>query len=211
MTLPAAPLSDGEWSELQAALDALPAPLQPLDTVMLDGYLCGVLLQPRPVPVARWLPPVWDVDGAAPPASVDLARPQALVLRRHAELDQAIARRRWFDPRIYELEDDATPWETVLPWCAGFAAAMSLFPQLMDLPSPALLEPLALLFAPLGPDELEDADELLAEIETLEPPATLDEAVEDLVRGVLLLADVSRPRRDPRPGPPRRVARRAKG
>jgi hypothetical protein len=45
----------------------------------------------------------------------------------------------------------------------------------------------------LDPDDLEDADDLLAEIETLAPPETLAEAVEDLVRSVLLMADVSRP------------------
>mgnify|MGYP000252269857 CR=1 FL=1 len=38
-----------------------------------------------------------------------------------------------------------------------------------------------------------DADDLLEEIESLEPPADLTEAVEELVRATLLLADVSRP------------------
>ena len=32
---------------LQALLDAVPAPLEPLDVSMLDGYLCGVLVQPK--------------------------------------------------------------------------------------------------------------------------------------------------------------------
>ena len=42
-------------------------------------------------------------------------------------------------------------------------------------------------------DDLEDADDLIEEIESLEPPADLSEAVEELVRATLLLADVSRP------------------
>jgi len=61
-----------------------------------------------------------------------------------------------------------------------------------------LLEPLATLttlYRRLDPDELEDADKLLAEIETLPLPETLVEAVEDLVLSVLLMADMSRPRR----------------
>ena len=58
----------------------------------------------------------------------------------------------------------------------------------------ALTEPLALLYRHLDADDLEDADELLDEIESLEPPADLTEAVEDLVRATLLLADVGRPR-----------------
>ena len=43
----------------------MPAPLEPLDVSMLDGFLCGVLVQPQRVPDARWLPHVTDVDGRA--------------------------------------------------------------------------------------------------------------------------------------------------
>ena len=88
------------------------------------------------------------------------------------------------------------PRAAVLPWVAGFAAAMDLFPGLMALDHPGLVEPLALIYAAFDPDDLEDADELLAVIDTLEPPSDMAEAVEDLVRAVLLLADVSRPRRE---------------
>jgi uncharacterized protein len=55
------------------------------------------------------------------------------------------------------------------------------------------MQPLALLYRHLDPDDLDDADELLDAMESLEPPATLEEAVEDLVQATLLLADVSRP------------------
>ena len=51
------------------------------------------------------------------------------------------------------------------------------------------------LYAAFDPEDLEDAEELLPLIEALEPPKTLTEAAEDLVCSVLLLADVSRPRR----------------
>ena len=44
-------------------------------------------------------------------------------------------------------------------------------------------------------------DDLLPIIETLQPPTTMAEAAEDLVRSVLLLADVTRPRA----APPRRA------
>jgi uncharacterized protein len=135
----------------------------------------------------------------------------ALVRRRHAELERTIAQRQWFDPWVWELDEDASPSEAVMPWVAGFATAMEFFPALMRLDGPALLEPLAQLFMHLDPEDLEDADELLAEIETLEPPADMAEAVEMLVRASLLLADVSRPRQAhpparkmprPRPGTP---------
>ncbi len=189
----AQPLGEPELAQLQALLDGIPATLEPLDVVMIDGYLCGVLLQPEPVPAERWLALIPDVDGRAPPARFDIATMRALVQRRHAELDAAIARRQWFDPWVYQLDDAASPSETVLPWVAGFATAVDAFTGLMDRHEDELLEPLATLYRHLDPDDLEDADELLAEIETLAPPETLAEAVEDLVRSVLLMADVSRP------------------
>lgn len=209
-----APLDDADLDRLQALLDAVPAPLEPLDASMLDGYLCGVLLQPQAVPAAQWLRFVHDVDGRPAPAGLDLAPLHALAKRRHAQLEAAIARRQWFDPWVWELDDDdVSPSETVLPWVAGFATAMECFPALMQRHEAALTEPLATLYMHLDPDDLEDADALLEEIETLEPPLDLAEAVEGLVRSTLLIADVSRPlAHPPRPAakapgrrpPPRR-------
>src|SRR4051812_30754462 len=86
------PLTERELEELQALLDAVPAPLEALDVSMLDGFLCGVLLQPHRVPEARWLPHVTDADARPLPAGFDAARLQALVRRRHAELDAAIGK-----------------------------------------------------------------------------------------------------------------------
>ncbi len=221
------PLSGAELDELQALLDGVPAPLEALDVSMLDGFLCGVLLQPHSVPATRWLAHITDADGRALPGGFDVTRLHALVKRRHAELADAITRRQWFDPWVFELDDMATPpvaedagigpdgdpdddaapaaVDAVYPWVAGFATALELFPGLMALDAHALNEPLALVYRHLDAEDLEDADELLAEIETLEPPADLSEAVEELVRATLLLADVSRPLAAPRgPGPARR-------
>jgi uncharacterized protein len=71
---------------------------------------------------------------------------------------------------------------------------MDHFPALMRTDDAALVEPLAILYAHFDADDLDDADELLAVIETLEPPGDLAEAVQDLVRCVMLIADVTRPR-----------------
>lgn len=197
------PLDEAELQALQTLLDSLPDTLEPLDVVMVDGYLCGVLLQPQPVPAERWLPLITDVDGRPPPTRFDAAKLRSLVLRRHAELEAAITERDWFDPWIYQLDDQASPSETVLPWVAGFATAADAFTGLMDRFEGQILEPLATLYRHLDPDDLEDADALLAEIETLAPPESLAEAVEDLVRSVLLIADVSRPQEGPvRPAAP---------
>src|SRR5687768_4445668 len=50
----ASPLGEDDIEALQELLDAVPAPLQPLDASMLDGFLCGVLVQPQRIPESRW-------------------------------------------------------------------------------------------------------------------------------------------------------------
>jgi uncharacterized protein len=186
-------LDDSQLQQLQAELDRVPAPLQPLDVSALDGYLCGVLLQPGSIAAAQWLPMVTDIEARRLPPGFDAGRLHTLVRRRHAQLQAAISARRWFDPWVFELEPDASPSECLLPWVAGFAAAMEHFPALMQLRDARPLEPLALIYMHFDATDLEDADALSAEIETLEPPADLAEGVQDIVRSVMLLADVSHP------------------
>jgi len=190
----AGPLEDDDIHLLQDCLDRVPAPLQALDVSSLDGFLCGVLLQPNMVAPRDWLPFVTDVDGHALPPDFDAAALHGQVLRRAAQLEQAIAARQWFDPWIFEMDGQTSASQAVLPWIAGFAAAMDRFPGLMRIDDPQLMEPLALLYMHFDPDDLDDADALQALIETLEPPANLSEAVQDMVRALMLIADTSRPR-----------------
>jgi uncharacterized protein len=192
-TGPAPALSDADVERLQGLLDQVPAPLQPLDVSALDGYLCGVLLQPHAVAAAAWLPGVTDIDARPLPPGFDGRVMFDLVLRRHAQLDQAIGERQWFDPWVFELDAQASPSETVLPWVAGFAAAMECFPGLLNSGSPELLEPLGLLYLHFEPEDLDDSEALQAMIDTLEPPADLGEAVQDIVRSLMLMADITRP------------------
>ncbi len=187
------PFSDADRDRLEQLLDALPTPLEPLDICAVDGFLVGVLLQPAPVPAVHWLPRIFDAEGRPAPPALDLRLASELLLRRHGELDHAIAGRLWFDPWVFEL-DGAEPSEAVLPWIAGFAAALDQFGALLALDDPGLREPLATLYAHFDPDDLEDVADLQALIDEIEPPETLADAVEDLVRSSLLLADVSRPR-----------------
>jgi uncharacterized protein len=213
---PPPPLGEREIAELQTLLDGVPAPLEPLDVSAVDGFLCGVLVQPEPVASARWLPFVTDVDGRALPRGFDARRLHALVQRRVDELQHAIERRGWFDPWVFEvdapaddvvtdydggdeLDDDVPDIEeeehhasaAVLPWVAGCTAALETFPGLLGSDDPALTAPLALLYRHVGTDSLEDAHALDAEIDTLAAPADLAAAVEELVRATLLLADVA--------------------
>ena len=83
---------------------------------------------------------------------------------------------------------------------AGFATALDLFPALMALDDPALSSRWRCCTCTSTPTTCEDADALLEVIETLEPPADLAEAVQDIVRALMLIADVTRPRRRPAAG-----------
>lgn len=189
---------------LQQLLDALAAPAEPLDVVMLDGFVCAVLLRTQPLPAALWLPYVLDIEGreASPPQQARAAG-QA-VLRRHDTLRGAVAGRRWFDPWVFELDEDAAPGEAVMPWAAGFALAAERFALPLPPGDEAATDALALIYQYLDADHWPAVTVALADaIGELEPPRRLDEAVEDLVRAVLLLADHTGPA-----APARRSARR---
>lgn len=113
--LPSRDLTDAEFAELDELLAATPAPLEPLDVVMLDGYLCGLLVQPVLIAPAQWLPPVFDIDSRPLPADHDpawQARCAELILRRHAALNRAMVEDGWFDPLVLEPDDDPFPTGT---------------------------------------------------------------------------------------------------
>lgn len=198
-----APSTD-ELQQLQDLLDQVPEPLAPLDVSALDGFLCGLLLQPNDIEPRNWLPCITDVEARALPADFDAAPLHTLVLQRQQQLRRAIAARQWFDPWIFELDEPASVSECMLPWVAGFAMAMERFPGLMRSDDARLLEPLALIYLHFDAEDLDDAKALQAAIDTLEPPADLAEAVQDLVRSIMLLADVTRPLKPSTPGRTRR-------
>lgn len=120
-------LTDAEFARLDELFCTSPVERDIADAVMLDGYLCGLLVQPRIVPVEEWLPratrPADDEDDessdeAAPgePASAHsepvmtdaawLAEVTPLITRRHAALTRSVVDDGTFDPFILEPEED---------------------------------------------------------------------------------------------------------
>ncbi len=203
-------LTDNELDELDDLLADTPEPLEPLDIVMLDGYLCGVIVQPRLVPKEEWLPPVFDLEGNDLPDDVDpawLGRVEALVERRHAALNVGMAEEGWFDPVLHEApepEDNeegseaAAVWAQVpevsrplFSWVAGFQYAMTVFPDLAELPSDAVGIALERVFRHLPPDT-DEHKEIVATLDRELPVKTTDEAVEDLVMAVSELWELTR-------------------
>ena len=202
-------LTDAEFEELDELLAKTPEPFEPLDAVMLDGYLCGVIVQPVLLETDAWLPHVFDFDGQPLPDDADPAwreRVTALILRRHAALNRAIAEDGWFDPLILELDDFNPPRtddpaaslnpvsQALFPWVAGFQHAMESFPDLLELPDPAIDVALARLYRHL-PAQTDEEREVVATLDKEHPLASLDEAIEDLIVIVADLEDLTRDRR----------------
>jgi uncharacterized protein len=202
-------LSDAEFAELDELLAATPEPLEPLDAVMLDGFLCGVLVQPVLLQPEAWLPHVFDAEARPLPEGVDAAwqaRCTALILRRLAALNRAMSEDGWFDPLILELDDDHPPRpdepaaslmpvsQALMPWVAGFHHAVHTFPDLLELPDEAIDMALARLYRHL-PAETDDEREVARTLDREHPLATLDDAMEELVVTVADLWDLTCDRR----------------
>jgi uncharacterized protein len=202
-------LTDAEFAELDDLLAATPEPLEPVDAVMLDGYLCGLLVQPVVLEPAAWLLHLFDFDGRPLPDETDAAwleRATALILRRHAALNRTILEDGWFDPLILEPDDWNPPRtddpaaslnpvsQALMPWVAGFQHALQTFPDLLEQPDEAIDIALARLYRHL-PAQTDEEREVIATLDREHPLATLDEAMEDLVVTVADLADLTRERR----------------
>jgi uncharacterized protein len=209
-------LSDSEFAELDALLADVPEPLEPLDAVMLDGFLCGVIVQPTLVEADAWLPYVFDAGGhrwgEAEP-SPEQQRARSLILRRHAALNRSIAEYGGFDPFVLEpLEAesdasaatapdpgrDAQPVDPIgaalLPWVAGFEQALHLLPGLVELNEPAVTTTLARLFRFL-PESAGDPHGAAALVARERPLASLDEAIGEVVGCVAELYELTAPLR----------------
>jgi len=165
-------LTDAEFAELDDLLLQTPEPLTPCDAVMLDGYLCGVLVQPVLLQPDAWLPHIFDFEGQPLPDDVDsdwMERIKSLIMRRHAALNHAMVEDGWFDPLVLEFDEDHPPEppadgepdpmaglhpvsQSLMPWVAGFQHATICFPDLIEMPDDAVMSALARIFRHLPAD-----------------------------------------------------------
>ncbi|MGZ5216213.1 MAG: UPF0149 family protein [Caldimonas sp.] len=206
-------LSDAEFAELDDLLAGIPEPLEPLDAVMLDGFLAAVIVQPELVEVERWLPHVFDAGGhrwgEAEPTP-EQVRARELIARRHAAMNRSLAEFGGFDPLILEPEEADGEIESteesptgptldpttraILPWVAGFEFAASILPALYELEDDAVATILARLYRFLPADGADD--EATAEVLAKERPlASLDAAIEEVIACVGELYELTAPLR----------------
>ena len=187
-------LTNAELDLLDTLLQAPALPDDTLPLLALDGYLAGVLVQPRIIAPSEWLPPIF---GLAPQAALPMAveaRCVALIERRHAALATAIDEDGWFEPLVADPDDlppaseyDAlqSPVSRALePWVQGFAQALHHFAELVETGDDTVAAALQRILRHSAPTS--DADrEQIARLDRELPLATLDAAIEDLVDAVL--------------------------
>jgi uncharacterized protein len=196
-------LTDAELDELADLLDAVPEPLQPLDVPMLDGYLAGVLVQPRVVPVDEWMPPVFDFDRRALPQNTDsawLARISSLIARRRDALNAGISEDGFFDPVVIDVDQlppaseydpiQAPVSRALMPWAAGFHWAEQCLGGLDDLRDDAVGAALARIYRHLPPQD-DDDRAVIATLDRELPLADLDAGLYDLVSATVELWDLT--------------------
>ena len=198
-------LTDAEFDELDTLLQTTPEPREPLDVLMLEGYLVGVLVQPRVVPAEEWLPWILDIEGRSLAAYVDadaawLARSRTLIERRLQSLNAAISEDGWFDPLIVDTDraPPASEYEPVqspvsralLPWAAGFHWAQEQLCEPGDHDDDAIASALARIYRHL-PAETDEDREIVAVLDREHPLATLEDGIEDLVLAAVDLWDLT--------------------
>ncbi len=196
-------LNDAELDELAELLNATPEPLQPLDVLMLDGYLAGVLVQPRIVSIEEWLPPVFDFERRALPDSTDtawLARCKNLIERRRDALNAGISEDGFFDPVIVDVDqlppvseyeqEQSVVSRALMPWSAGFQWAQECFPDLEDTADDAVGAALSRIYRHL-PAQADEDKALIAVLDREQPLKDLDAGLEDLVNATVELWDLT--------------------
>jgi uncharacterized protein len=123
-----------QWDTLTTKLPpALPA----MPDLMLDGYLTGIVVGPRPIPLARWLAILFAGEDLMLRDAGLFRAEHDMVIARHAALADDIDRHlaRLERDRICDYQPAFLPRNgkpahtTIRQWAAGFAMAMALAPD----------------------------------------------------------------------------------
>ncbi|WP_374593572.1 UPF0149 family protein [Aquabacterium sp.] len=195
-------LSEAEIHELDDLLAAVPAPFEAMDAVMLDGYLCGILVQPVHIESAQWWGPIFGESGETLGADTPDWHPAkherlvSLVTRRKEALHRAIVEDGWFDPIVPVIEDDdgnpvtgKEAFEGLGYWVAGFEWALANFTALEEMGREGVPDLLDSLWRHL-PAQDETQQAMTKALDDEHPLRNMDEAIEALVFDVIDLAHI---------------------
>ena len=162
-------MGDDDFEALEEVLTSDAVPEDCMDLEMLDGFLAGVLISPRPIAAERWMPGVWSAHGdeAGFGSGTGLQRAIRLVKAYHNELLATLG----LD------DDDEACWEPFCfaiadgdglklgeAWIDGFAQGLDLWPEgweegLDEEAVEAVRETLDEVLTPWGEDDAAKADD----------------------------------------------------
>lgn len=197
----AAELTDAEIHEIDELLALVPAPYETVDAVILDGYLCGILVQPVMLTPEEWLAPIFGTEGVPEPGIPGWTEQQhnrllTLIQRRYDELLRGILENGWFDPLVPQLEDDdgkplqgKDAMEGLGYWVAGFEWALANFTHLEEAGLSGVPDLLDSLWRHL-PEQDDTQKEMTKALDQEHPLKNLDEGIEALVFDVVDLVNI---------------------
>ncbi|MDR3086384.1 MAG: UPF0149 family protein [Azoarcus sp.] len=160
-------LSDEDFEALEAILVSELVPEDCMDLEMLDGFLAGVLLSPRPIAREHWLPAVWSAYGETDFGAGDtLRRVIRLVLAYYNELVTTLGHgdedTRW-TPFCFAPETGEDGQGIGDAWGGGFIQGLDLWPEdwqddVPDELADAVLDDLKQITAPWEGEDSEDEE-----------------------------------------------------
>ncbi|TAH44888.1 MAG: YecA family protein [Betaproteobacteria bacterium] len=127
-------MSDEAFEALEEILTSDVVPEDCMDLEMLDGFLAGVLLSPRAIPVERWLPAVWSAheDSVGFGSGSGVQRAIRLVLSYYNEMATTLGldeeEEACWEPFCFAIADGDT-LKLGDEWIEGFAQGLELWPQ----------------------------------------------------------------------------------
>ena len=189
-------MGDDDFEALEEVLTSDVVPEDCMDLEMLDGFLAGVLISPRPIAAERWLPDVWSAHGedANFGGGSGLQRAIRLVKAYYNEMATTLGLDDGDDNAENEGEDGAVCWEPFCfaigdgdslklgeEWLDGFAQGLDLWPKGWEegLDEDAVVAVKETLDEVLAPWADEDADQVDEETR-LGWLSALGEAVNDI-------------------------------
>ena len=117
--------------QLDAALEAIVEPADPMILSELDGYLAGILVCPELITPSEWLPLVWGQDDEAEPVfenEQQLSATVDLVMKLYNRISNSLRDdEEQYVPLFYTHPDTDDAIHAF--WLAGFRQAMLLRPE----------------------------------------------------------------------------------
>lgn len=153
-------LDDEEMEMLEAILVSDLVPEDCMDLEMLDGFLAGVLLSPRPIDREQWLPEIWSAYGKEADfgSGATTQRAILLVLAYYNELLSTLGREDEYawEPFCFAAGDGDLGIGDA--WSAGLTQGLELWPKdwregLIDEIANAVQNTLQQIIAPWENDE----------------------------------------------------------